>query len=413
MSTSMVVTAHRYDPSNTTYVETCYICEYYTDKVEDRDPNVLFCTFPLSDLEVNQTNTSDDLRFAPECGPAYTTVVGLNVTINEDPGLLDNITITAEGYGTYDPENYTMIWIYNGTHFEKVSTDWSLEGTDNVTSYEVTTDFTRWIQGSEIYVLYTSEDREQNLGSYPLYTDYILLETYESTVQKAALQIMNDSYLDLGETINFSLELTNTTVPDKAFLQTNETGEWKDHSGVYGSPMDLKRIATNETNYSWSNTSCCNKVMGMRVHYNDTAGAWWYTETNYSYLMPFINGSTNVKNNISASACGNSSHINYTFSEAITGRMEVWLDIVMDGTNKTCPYNGTGFSSWNMTNETNYCSFKGALSDISIRKTYYISRWAAYEFEKPPNIPAAVASVSVTVIIIIVVYTRKRKSTGW
>jgi len=67
----------------------------------------------------------------------------------------------------------------------------------------------------------------------------------------------------------------DSTGLDYAWLETNETGEWENKTGVYGSPMNMNDTINTWiwSNFTWQNPSIPpGTVVSWRIYYNDTAG---------------------------------------------------------------------------------------------------------------------------------------------
>jgi len=73
-----------------------------------------------------------------------------------------------------------------------------------------------------------------------------------------------------GGSVELSAQWTDNVELDYAWLATNETGEWKNHSGIYGSPYNL--VGNSDwSNFTWENSSIIG-VVGWRIYAVDING---------------------------------------------------------------------------------------------------------------------------------------------
>lgn len=76
----------------------------------------------------------------------------------------------------------------------------------------------------------------------------------------------------IGNSVRLSALWLDNVEMDYAWLETNETGQWENKTGVYGSPMKLSG-SSDWSNFTWMNYSVtAGTVIGWRIHANDTAG---------------------------------------------------------------------------------------------------------------------------------------------
>jgi len=82
---------------------------------------------------------------------------------------------------------------------------------------------------------------------------------------------------------------------DYAWLETNETGEWENKTGVYNSPLDMNNTINTWiwSNFTWYNSSTPpGTTVSWRIYYNDTAG-----NENVTDAMFFEIGQYYIKSN--------------------------------------------------------------------------------------------------------------------
>lgn len=408
------VSAGVYDLRNTSNAKGSSICIWYPRDVNYYPLSSYLNSAPYNDANLNLTNTSNDKRWSRGCGPEKSICHCLNVSITESPPLVNNITFGAEGYGNLNPWNRTEIYVYNASDlFELVSNDTSLTGTDNLTKHEITGDFTDYIHGTEIYFLYCSQLQNQSQPKYTLYVDFMNLTVTSALPTTETYQYLNDTYPHLGEALNFTVTVSFANGLNMSTLLTNESGEWKNVGSLYGGWRYLKNATTDTINYTWENASWCNRGMGLRLWYNTSNATEYYTDINVTYLLPYVNGTSGVRGNISSSSCDNTTHIELTWDQKTENWIELWIGKVMVGTNETCPYTASYVRNLTMRNRSDYCYVRGRLKDVEAGTVQHFYRTAALTFVRPPNVPAALALGTIVVIIVIYTVTRKYKSEEW
>jgi len=109
------------------------------------------------------------------------------------------------------------------------------------------------------------------------------------------------TWQSLGNTTNIPAMTTNNslwaqgqdeTSLEWAWLETNETGVWKNHTdNLYGSPLSMgSTVATWTTaNFSWYNTTTAgNTGVGWRIWFNDSSGNENVTDNLVFTIQPTI-----------------------------------------------------------------------------------------------------------------------------
>jgi hypothetical protein len=72
---------------------------------------------------------------------------------------------------------------------------------------------------------------------------------------------------------------------EEAILATNETGQWQNKTGFYGSPLSIGLSDIwAQTPFEWDNDSIIGKTVGWRIWYRDALGQYTRTDTGSFYV---------------------------------------------------------------------------------------------------------------------------------
>ncbi len=96
--------------------------------------------------------------------------------------------------------------------------------------------------------------------------------TGDTTSPQWSQQGSNATLIGVGEPIKLYANWSDNIDLDYAWLSTNESGEWKNKSGVYNSPIDIN-LSVGETwsNFTWQNTSTpAGTAVSWRIYANDS-----------------------------------------------------------------------------------------------------------------------------------------------
>jgi len=127
--------------------------------------------------------------------------------------------------------------------------------------------------------------RGQDTDGFPnafAYIDLIKIEVNHS----APPIFGNSSYPEMifnGEKANISVQVYDDVGLSYAILSTNETGEWVNYTGVYGSPLYFNGEANQWlwANFSWRNTSFLSGVVGWKIYLVDSTNKQNITEGSF------------------------------------------------------------------------------------------------------------------------------------
>jgi len=74
-----------------------------------------------------------------------------------------------------------------------------------------------------------------------------------------------------GDPFRIFAKWSDDTALDMAWLSTNETGDWVNHTGIYGSPVKLFNNP-DWSNFTWQNPDFVSGVVGWIIYANDSVG---------------------------------------------------------------------------------------------------------------------------------------------
>lgn len=199
-----------------------------------------------------------------------------------------------------------------------------------------------------------------------------------------------------------------------AILSTNETGAWANKSDVYSSPMYMGNATiANWSNFTWSNSSLCNAIVGWQIYYNDTYGRTNTTGILTFTATPYVNATSYGSGNITAYACEDKNNMTLTMDAAPAGRIDIHMPYVNESGVSECTYWTDDATITYVYNLSQSCwlrlnhSAKTAGDTIKVYKTTKITP------ALPPNLPAALTAAIVGIIVISYVVTRKSKRISW
>ncbi len=111
-----------------------------------------------------------------------------------------------------------------------------------------------------------------NVNYSSAYESWYANMTGDTASPQWSQQGSNTTLIGVGEPIKLYANWSDNINLNYAWLSTNETGEWKNKSGVYGSPIDIN-LSASETwsNFTWQNTSTpAGTIVGWRIYANDS-----------------------------------------------------------------------------------------------------------------------------------------------
>jgi len=295
-----------------------------------------------------------------------------NFTVDGDVTEFTKLKIAWEGYGgrtTAALYNMTL-WIWNVSQWSYLGEHTS--STDAWINATLTTSLTNYIDASNrVAILAMTGVHSGSADEAHIYTDYV------------------------------AIELTPKTI-DYAILSTNETGAWENKT-TYGSPKDMGDASSATwSNFTWQNTSLdCNKIIGWRIYYNDSAGEENVTSINTFYYIPYVNSTSYALSKITSATCESKHNITLTFAATPEGRVSVIMPFVYFGSTAECAYEGSEGTRITIYNESEYCWIRLNHSSLSAGDTIKIYSTKSLRVEPPPNLPAALTAAAVGLIIVI------------
>lgn len=222
-------------------------------------------------------------------------------------------------------------------------------------------------------------------------------------------QASNVSVVAMGGGVNLSVEMYAECALKYAILSTNESTVWENKT-TYNSPMSMGDVVDWAlANFSYVNSSFCDRVVGWRVYFNDSANWWNSTPVLTFTQIPYCNATAGVRSGISSTSCANTTHFQITWSQVTTGYIEAWLPYhTVDSTNY-CDYEFTDGYNFTVYNLTDYCYAKAYLKDIAANDVTHFRISIPLRVAPPSNLPAALGAAMVGLIIVIYVITTRRE----
>jgi hypothetical protein len=116
-------------------------------------------------------------------------------------------------------------------------------------------------------------------------------EMIDLTPPETRNTFQNRTLMTVHDTVLLQAEGYDNWNLSHAVLATNETGEWENKTGIYGSPKTPYTFQSwTTTGFEWKNDSMTgNKSVHWRIWYNDTSGQHSVTETNSFRVRENVN----------------------------------------------------------------------------------------------------------------------------
>jgi len=189
----------------------------------------------------------------------------------------------------------------------------------------------------------------------------------------------NVTYLTWSEANNLSVQVRGYTAMDYAWLATNETGTWENRTALYP-PRDLGDVADDwiTVNYTWSHATYCNRVIGWKIFFNDTAGNENVTSVKSFYILPYINHTSYGMDKLSSISCDAKNNITFIVASGYSGRIDVWMPNITYDSTRECGHSSTAGTQIVCYNETAYCFCRlnhSTTSSATTFKIYSSSCW--------------------------------------
>ena len=237
--------------------------------------------------------------------------------------------------------------------------------------------------------------------------------------------IANASIVLQQHKLNLSVEISSGSSLASAFLETNQTGVFKNWTGGrYGSPLSLTSNPNQKMNVSFLwineiyNPSSGNISVSWRVHFNNSLGV--RNQTSYGVfnatVMTVVDNDTSI--GISDLVVDAYTNISISFNATASIEFSILLPATIGNTTfKECAYRSSGGSrirSLNSSLNTGggsliYCNV--TIYDLKVNSTGTIKIMPDISLtaDKPSNIPSAIAAGVLVTIIVVYSYRVIRK----
>ena len=335
-------------------------------------------------------------------------------------GNTNNVIYRYLANGSYDNSYFSIATqdasprsvAFNGTYF------WVL-GADNLRIYRYLANgsYDNWnfdttaedgdSVGSDFYGTYFWVVGNTNNRVYR-YTNDVSGPAFQS-------QASNVTYLPMGDSMNLGIQLYDRGCGlSGTWLSSNESGSWLNNTGGTSALVKSGARVWNQTNFTWTNSSFCNKRIGWKIYANDTDGNINSSDINIFYQMPWINSSSNTSISQSNGTCTDKYTI--TWYQDITGMTNWTVHMpyyVYNATYKYCEYNMTRQYWYKIYNETDNCRIFGRGRNIAATTQIKIEYTKAISPFPPANWPYALLGVTIGTVIIVTATVRRKKTGGY
>ena len=263
--------------------------------------------------------------------------------------------------------------------------------------------------GSKLYVtdLLDNKVLEYNLSSpYDIstgvYNDYLDVSSQDSEPQGIAFNNDGTKLYVTGSSNNKAYEYNLVSSLDTATLYINITGSYQ--------AVDTIDLGDSQTatwsNFSYSNSTTCNKAVKWKITANDSSGTSNTTTIGTFYIMPYIYSGTGLD----ITTC--TSKHNATITPTSTGDINATFltpYFVRNATFKECNYKITeGADRIKITNASEYCNITVINLDAESGTSFYLEEDTGTSGYPPSNLPSAIAAAGLVIIVIYTITTRKR-----
>lgn len=219
-----------------------------------------------------------------------------------------------------------------------------------------------------------------------------------------------------GAAIQVTVNVSGNTThgADFAWIQHNCTWTAVNYSTTSGAYVNLSNATTytsRKLNISLG-TACAGNCTWY-VFFNTTDGAVNVTPVNRTAVYPFINGTSGVRANISSAVCQNITDMTLGFGSTTSGTIELHFNNSTDGTTSPCSYRCLNCTNFTSSNQSTFCYGKVYVSSVGTGKGIRLTEVGYVSVAAPPNMPAALGTLSLVTIIVVVSYSIKKKRGGW
>jgi len=263
--------------------------------------------------------------------------------------------------------------------------------------------------GSKLYVVGggTSNIYEYNLStaydvSTGVYNDYLNVSSQDTYPKGIAFNNDGSKLYISGTTNDKVYEYFLRYGLDIATLYINLTGSYQAVDTI-----DLNdSTAAKWSNFSYSNSTTCNKAVKWKITANDSSGTSNTTTIGTFYLMPYIYSGSGLD----ITTC--TSKHNATITPSSTGDINATFlspYFVRNATFKECNYKITeGADRIKITNASEYCNITITNLDAESGTGFYLEEDTGTSGYPPSNLPSAIAAAGLIMIIVYTITTRKR-----
>ena len=194
-----------------------------------------------------------------------------------------------------------------------------------------------------------------------------------------------------------------------AILSVNISGSWENVS-----TLDLGN-SWEETwaNFTYSNSTICDKLVGWKIYANGTAGEFNVTDVATFYQMPYLASSSDPSVISKISTCTDKNNATFIAGGSGSTILRVYMPYYCEDGVCECTYEATNSKQFNATNRTEYCDIYFITQELSAGDVVLLQYSKPLRVLPPPNLPAALTGALVGVIVVIYTISVKRKSEGW
>ena len=265
--------------------------------------------------------------------------------------------------------------------------------------------------GSKLYIdKYHSSIYEFNLStpydvSTGVYNDYLSVSSQESYPYGIAFNNNGTKFYVVGSNSDKVHEYNLTGALDTAILYINMTGSYQAVDTI-----DLNdSTIVKWSNFSYSNSTTCNKVVKWKITANDSTGTSNTTTIGTFYIMPYFVSSTNTSVVDDISSCASKNNATLNIAGAGDANVTVYMGFFKrNATFWECNYKATTGDKVYIKNTSELCNVTAYLTDLETSDTLRIEEDTGISAYPPSNLPTAVAAAGLVIIVIYAITTRKR-----